>query len=128
MESVFDRIERMIRKERIIKVATGMAGGTEPWACPLQLNGGVDYSISASAGSGAAVKCALINGNAEEPLVEGEAASEISLFVTPDEDGIYTLMVGTGPTSSLPRKITVKVRKAYVPSRARAWGYPWTRE
>jgi hypothetical protein len=119
----YDRIEKMNRRERTIRADARKMRAGETWICPIELQKGVDYSFFASADSGTNIKCSLFNGE-EAPVAQSEVGAEVSLSVAPDEDGLHRLMIETLPDGPREPKVALTVRKAYVPSRVRAWSYP----
>jgi hypothetical protein len=124
MASVLNYLEKMTKRERIVKRSIREMNGGEPWVFPIELKKGAGYSLSACARPGARLGCTLYKGRDETPLAEREGTSGVSLSMTPEVDGLYRFVVAPQPSDSRPRKVTVTVRKLYIPSRVRAWSYP----
>lgn len=121
MGSILDHIENMIKRERIIKTAVKKMSGGEQWIYPVELKKGCAYSLSAHTNKAAAARCSLLNGRDDTPLEQSAVGTRAVFSITPEEDGVYRLLVTTQPGDALFHKVTIKVRKAYIPSRIRAW-------
>jgi hypothetical protein len=119
---IFDRMDKMTRRERIVKKAVKKMEAGETWVCPLELEKGADYSFSATTGSRTNVRCSLFNGK-EAPVAQSEVGTKVSLSVAPEEDGVHKLMIEASADGSAEPKVALTVRKAYVPSRVQAWLY-----
>jgi hypothetical protein len=123
MASILERLERLSKRERIVKRATREMEGGETWVYPVELKKGAAYSLWACARPAARLGCTLYNGRDETPLAERESTGGVSLSMTPAEDGLYRFVVAPQLSDSRPGKVTVTVRKSYIPSRVRAWSY-----
>jgi hypothetical protein len=123
MTSILDHLDRLTRKERIVEKATREMTGGETWVFPVSLKKDAEYSFSACTKTGTNVKCSLFNGDKDTPLAES-TGRKTYVSVKPKEDEIYSLTVAPELTDPGPQKVTVTVRKGYMPSRARVWYYP----
>lgn len=128
MGSILESLMTFGIQKRVVDKAKKKMDNGETWIYPVQLKKGDNYQlVAACSGAKTSVRFALLNGRDQTPLGESDIGKKVSLQVSPEEDGMYRMVIvlTSAGRDFTPAKVTADVLKQYIPSRVLARAPEW---
>lgn len=124
MGSILESLDTFGTEKRVGDNIRKKMDGKENWICPIELKKGNEYRLTAAcSGAEATIKFVLLNDQVQTPLAESGIGRKVSLLVSPEEDGLYRMVIMPVSAGSdfMPAKVTVDVLRRYMPNPGRGW-------